>query len=154
MAFSRIVKNSAVRYVLAGGLAFVFNVVLLNVFQVGLKWPTSVAAMLAFWGTFGFCYAMQRIFAFQSKSPVAGSLVRYSILVAFNSIVVSVVVTLCNEGLGIGLGTSQLIATVLTTAWNYFAYKHWVYAGTSRATAAGNGGQDAVPDGHAETKRS
>lgn len=136
MTLAALLRSSALRYVVAGGMAFIFNVILLNVLREGLGWPISVSAMLAFWGTFGFSYAMQRIFAFQSTSSVAGSLVRYSILVAFNSVVVSVVVTMCNEHFGIGLGTSQLIVTIMTTTWNYFAYKHWVYAARNRSGKA------------------
>ena len=62
------------------------------------------------------------------------SLFRYSVLVAFNSVVVALVVTVCHDLLGLGLGSSQLVATAITTAWNYFAYKHWVYARRSPAT--------------------
>jgi putative membrane protein len=65
---------------------------------------------------------------------VRASLFRYSVLVAFNSIVVAFVVTVCHETLGLGLGSSQFVATAITTVWNYFAYKHWVYAKRAVAT--------------------
>ncbi len=138
-------RASAFRYLVAGGISFAFNVALLNLFREFLGWPTGVAALTAFWGTFGFSYAIQRIFAFTSQASVAGSLVRYSLLVAFNSLVVAAVVTVAHESLGLGLGTSQLIATGLTTVWNYFAYKHWVYAVRTKAVPVAGGAEPCPP---------
>ena len=70
----------------------------------------------------------ERLFAFRSETSVRRSLFRYSILVVFNSVVVAFIVTVCHDHVGLGLGSSQLIATASTTVWNYFAYKGWVYA--------------------------
>ena len=133
MSISRILNSGALRYLVAGGLAFAFNVLLLNVFREVLGLPTSLSALLAFWASFFFTY-FQRMFAFRSEASVRASLFRYSVLVAFNSVVVAFVVTVCHDVLGLGLGSSQLVATAITTVWNYFAYKHWVYARRSPAT--------------------
>lgn len=127
-AVGRLLWSQPARYVYAGGTSFVFNLVLLNLFREFWGWPTGVAAITAFWGTFVFSFLAQRIFAFRSGSSLQGSLLRYSILVAVNSLVVAGVVTLAHERFHLGLGKSQLIATILTTVWNYFAYRHWVYA--------------------------
>ena len=134
MSISRILNSGALRYLVAGGLAFAFNVLLLNVFREVLGLPTSLSALLAFWASFFFSYSLQRMFAFRSEASVRASLFRYSVLVAFNSVVVAFVVTVCHDVLGLGLGSSQLVATAITTVWNYFAYKHWVYARRSPAT--------------------
>ena len=133
MSISRILNSGALRYLVAGGLAFAFNVLLLNVFREVLGLPTSLSALLAFWASFFFTYSLQRMFAFRSEASVRASLFRYSVLVAFNSVVVAFVVTVCHDVLGLGLGSSQLVATAITV-WNYFAYKHWVYARRSPAT--------------------
>ena len=125
MSISRILNSGALRYLVAGGLAFAFNVLLLNVFREVLGLPTSLSALLAFWASFFFTYSLQRMFAFRSEASVRASLFRYSVLVAFNSVVVAFVVTVCHDVLGLGLGS---------TVWNYFAYKHWVYARRSPAT--------------------
>ena len=134
MSIFRVLSSGALRYLVAGGLAFAFNVLLLNVFREVLGFPTSLSALLAFWASFFFTYSLQRMFAFRSQASVRASLFRYSVLVAFNSVVVAFVVTVCYDVLGLGLGSSQLVATAITTVWNYFAYKHWVYARRSSAT--------------------
>ncbi|MDO5065978.1 MAG: GtrA family protein [Propionibacteriaceae bacterium] len=115
------------RYVYAGGASFVFNLALLNLFREFWGWPTGMAAVTAFWGTFVFSFLTQRVFAFRATTAVHRSLLRYCILVAVNSVVVAGAVTVAHEHFRLGLGTSQLIATILTTVWNYFAYRHWVY---------------------------
>lgn len=127
-AVARLLWSQPARYVYAGGTSFMVNLVLLNLFREFWGWPTGVAAITAFWGTFVFSFLVQRIFAFRSASALHRSLLRYSILVAVNSLVVAGVVTVAHEHFRLGLGTSQLIATILTTVWNYFAYRHWVYA--------------------------
>lgn len=135
MSISRLLNSGALRYLVAGGLAFVFNVLLLEIFRELLGIPTSLSALLAFWASFFFTYSLQRLFAFRSEASVRTSLFRYSALVAVNSAVVAFIVTVCHDLLGLGLGSSQLIATASTTVWNYFVYKGWVYA--KRSSAAG-----------------
>ena len=100
MSISRILNSGALRYLVAGGLAFAFNVLLLNVFREVLGFPTSLSALLAFWASFFFTYSLQRMFAFRSEASVRASLFRYSVLVAFNSVVVAFVVTVCHDVLG------------------------------------------------------
>ncbi|RRD46166.1 GtrA family protein [Tessaracoccus sp. OH4464_COT-324] len=153
MSIQQLLNNSAIRYLFAGGLAFVFNVALLNLFREGFGWDLSLSAALAFWGTFGFSYGIQRIMAFRSTSSITGSVIRYSILVAFNSVVVTAVVTVCNGYLSLGLGTAQLIATVLTTTWNYFAYKHWVYKNKQETNASGTAEQPSLDAAGMEESR-
>lgn len=133
MKLPALLRSSGLRYLLAGGAAFVFNLALLNLFREGLGWSIELSAVLAFWGTFGFSYAMQRIFTFQSANGMAGSMLRYTLLVVVNSLAVALIVTVANKYLGLGLGTSQLIATGATTMWNYFLYKHWVYANPAKS---------------------
>ena len=134
MSISRLLNSGAFRYVMAGGVAFAFNVLLLNIFREVFRLPTSLSALLAFWVSFFFTYSLQRLFAFRAEASVRASLFRYSALVTFNSIVVAFVVTVYHDLLGLGLGSSQFVATAITTVWNYFAYKYWVYAKRSSAT--------------------
>ena len=68
MSISRILNSGALRYLVAGGLAFAFNVLLLNVFREVLGLPTSLSALLAFWASFFFTYSLQRMFAFRSEA--------------------------------------------------------------------------------------
>ena len=97
MSISRVLSSGALRYLVAGGLAFAFNVLLLNIFREAIGLPTSLSALLAFWASFVFTYSLQRMFAFRSQASVRASLFRYSVLIAFNSVVVACIVTVCHD---------------------------------------------------------
>ncbi len=120
--------GSLVRYLAVGLFSYGVNVVLLVAFVEGLGWNRPwVAAPVAFLLTFLVSYTLQRVVAFRSTATIAGSLARYALLVGFNAVAQAVLHALA-ERVGLGLATSQLIATALTTTWNYLAYRHWVYA--------------------------
>lgn len=114
------------RYLLVGGSSFVLNVVLLNIFKEGFGWSIETSALLAFWGTFGYSYAMQRGVVFRSGAGWVCSMVLYGLLVLFNSLAITVVVSASHRA-GLGLATSQFIGTAMVTCWNYFAYKHILF---------------------------
>ena len=77
----RLLRHSVMRYLVVGGLSFAFNVLLLNILIVHLRWdPERVAAPAAFLLTFGVAYTLQRVFTFRSEAAIEGSMVRYLIL--------------------------------------------------------------------------
>ncbi len=116
------------RYLLVGAFSYAVNVALLVAFVDGLGWSRPwIAAPAAFLLTFLVSYTLQRVVAFRSTAPVASSVLRYGILVAVNTVAQAVLHALA-ERAGIGLVAGQLVATGITSAWNYVAYSHWVYA--------------------------
>lgn len=122
-----ILRHSAMRYFVVGGLSFALNVLLLNILIVHLRWdPERVAAPAAFLLTFGVAYTLQRVFTFRSEAAVHGSMARYLVLAGVNTLAQ---IPLHELGSALGLGTArrQVLATGIITVWNYFAYKHWVY---------------------------
>lgn len=132
-----------------GGFSYAVNVALLVAFVDGLGWNRPwIAAPAAFLLTFLVSYTLQRVVAFRSTAPVASSVLRYGILVAVNTVAQAVLHALA-ERAGIGLVAGQLVATGITSAWNYVAYSHWVYADAAPVPVAvavpapGDGG-DAV----------
>ena len=132
-----------------GGFSYAVNVALLVAFVDGWGWNRPwIAAPAAFLLTFLVSYMLQRVVAFRSTAPVASSVLRYGILVAVNTVAQAVLHALA-ERAGIGLVAGQLVATGITSAWNYVAYSHWVYADAAPAPvpvavpAPGDGG-DAV----------
>ncbi|MEP7160844.1 MAG: GtrA family protein [Dermatophilaceae bacterium] len=121
-----------VRYLLVGAFSYAVNVALLVAFVDALGWNRPwAAAPAAFLLTFLVSYTLQRMVAFRSTAPVASSVLRYGTLVAVNTVAQAVLHALA-ERAGIGLATGQLIATGITSAWNYVAYCHWVYADAGR----------------------
>lgn len=124
-------RRSAVRYVLAGGLAFLVDLGLLALFHQVLGWPTWLAAGLAFVLSFGFTYSIQRYFTFGSHAPHGRALLKYTALVIFNTLATAVIVSLIDLTPA-GWAVGKVAATAATTIWNYFAYRYWVFADRNR----------------------
>lgn len=124
-------RHSAVRYVLAGGVAFLVDLGLLALFHQVFGWPTWLAAGLAFVISFAFTYTIQRYFTFGSQAPHGPALLKYAALVAFNTVATAAIVGLIDLTPA-GWVVGKVVATLVTTVWNYFAYRYWVFAGRRR----------------------
>lgn len=127
--------RSVLRYLFAGGLAFLVDFGMLAAFRLILGWPASVAAAVAFLLSFAFTYTVQRRIGFVSRVPHGPALVRYAVLVAVNTVATSVIVALIDQTAA-GWGIGKVVATAVTTVTNYVVYRWWVFAGDS---------EDAVP---------
>lgn len=124
-------RNSALRYLLAGGLAFLVDLGLLALFRELFGWETWLAAATAFILSFAFTYTIQRYFTFGSKSPHGVAILKYTTLVIFNTAATAAVVALIDLTPA-GWVTGKVVATAATTVWNYFAYRFWVFADPRR----------------------
>jgi len=112
-------------------LAFLVDLGLLALFHQVLGWPTWLAAGVAFIISFAFTYTLQRYFTFGSEAAHGPALVKYAALVAINTVATAAIVGLIDltpAGWAIG----KVVATAVTTIWNYFAYRYWVFAGRRR----------------------
>jgi putative flippase GtrA len=123
----KLARHSAVRYLAAGGLSFLVDFGVLSLLHEVLNWPVWLASGTSFLISFVFTYTIQRAFSFGSSAPHGRALVRYTILVAFNTLATMVIVTLINQS-PFSWATGKVVATVVTTIWNYFAYRYWVFA--------------------------
>lgn len=123
--------HSAVRYLIAGGLSFLVDFGILAFLHQVLGWPSGLAAGVAFVASFAFTYTIQRTFSFGASTPHGRALVRYALLVAANTVATMGIVALIDTTV-IGWGVGKVIATIVTTTWNYFAYRYWVFAPQTR----------------------
>jgi putative flippase GtrA len=121
------VITGVARYLAAGFLAFLVDFGLLALLRLVLEWPTAIAAGVAFLVSFAFTYTIQRTLGFVSRAPHGRALVRYTILVAVNTVATAVIVASLDQTAA-GWGIGKVVATALTTIWNYFAYRWWVFA--------------------------
>lgn len=121
-------QNSVLRYLVAGALAFAFDVGLLAVLKIILEWPLWLATSTAFLASFAFTYSVQRFFSFSATSAHGAALVKYSALVALNTLATVGLVEIGNLT-PLGWLGGKVIATATTTVWNYFAYRYWVFRG-------------------------
>jgi putative flippase GtrA len=125
--------QTPLRYLAAGAMSFIVDFGLLALFHEVFRWPVTVATGASFLISFFFTYSIQRVFSFSATTPHGRALLRYAILVGFNTLAtVGIVDALTVTPLNWAGG--KIIATIVTTAWNYFAYRHWVFAHPPRQT--------------------
>lgn len=124
-------RSSAVRYLVVGGLCFLADLGLLALLHAVIGIPLAIATPVAFLASFAITYSAQRLLAFRSQSTVAPSVIRYSVLVAFNTLATTGIVW-ATDAFGWSWIVGKVIAVVATTVWNYFAYRYWVFAGAGR----------------------
>ncbi|HEV7147059.1 MAG TPA: GtrA family protein [Pedococcus sp.] len=129
---ARLRDARVLRYLLIGGSSFVLDLGLLTLGFRTLHWPLWVATAAGFWGSFFYNYLLQRRFSFHAAGSQVGSLVRYSVLLAFNTVATIAIVGFFQR-IGWGYVTGKVIATGATTIWNYFAYKEWVFVAGTRS---------------------
>jgi putative flippase GtrA len=125
----RVRQNSGLRYLFAGGVAFLVDVGVLALLKNVLDWPLWLATGAAFLLSFFFTYTIQRIFSFGSNAPYGVALFKYTMLVVVNTLATVAIVSLIDQTVLGWLG-GKVVATALSTVWNYFAYRYWVFADT------------------------
>lgn len=122
---ARFYRNSALRYLFIGGLSFIIDfgiLYLLHEVAGVVLWLATGAAFLA---SFAFNYSLQRVFSFSSRSSHGRSLAKYVALVGFNTVATIGIVALLDHFFVWQVG--KVAATIVTTVWNYFAYRFIVF---------------------------
>ncbi|WP_181408429.1 GtrA family protein [Schumannella sp. 10F1B-5-1] len=127
-----VISHPALRYLLVGGFCFLVDFALLALLKAVLGWPVWIATGVAFLVSFVVTYTLQRLVAFSADTPHGRALVRYAILVAINTVASSLIVAgldtlLDSAGFTQGWAIGKIVATAITTVWNYFAYRYWVF---------------------------
>jgi putative flippase GtrA len=88
--------------------------------------PLWLATPIAFVISLIFNFLLQRIFTFQATNKGSVSAAKYLLLVIVNILVSDVIVT-GFDAFGWSYVIGKTTATILTTAWNYFLYRHWIF---------------------------
>lgn len=126
-------QNAVVRFLLVGGLSFVLDLGLLallhEVFGVALWAATPIAFVVSLI----FNFLLQRIFTFRATNKGSVSAAKYILLVILNILVSDLVVT-GFDALGWSYVVGKTTATILTTVWNYFLYRHWIFKRAPHST--------------------
>lgn len=118
--------SSAVRYLVVGLFAYAFDVGLLALLHDVLGVPLTIATPVAFLTSFGVTYLLQRTFAFRSQTSMSASAMKYAILVAFNTLATTGIVSLA-PALGLPWIVGKTAAVASTTVWNFFCYRYWIF---------------------------
>lgn len=129
----RLLALGPVRYLLVGGLAFVVDIGLLWLFHEVFGVPLGISTPIAFLLSFALTFVLQRTLTFRTDAGIMGSAVKYTILVAFNTVATTLIVT-AGAAVGLPWVWAKVIAVAATTIWNYFGYRYWIFP--RRAEAA------------------
>ncbi len=113
---------------------------LLGLFVVVFGMRTWLGAAIAFLVSFAFTFTAQRLFAFGSDLPAGSAVLRYTALVAFNTVATALIVGLIARS-PLGWLGGKVVATSVTTVWNFFIYRAWIFppADASSKTETGGG---------------
>lgn len=122
-----VARHSAFRYLLIGGASFLIDISLLALFHEVLGWHLWLATGSAFLLTFAFNYSLQRTFSFGSRAGHGRTLVKYLVLLGVNTLATIGIVWVVDLT-ALGWGAGKLAATIITTGWNYFVFRYWVFA--------------------------
>ncbi len=132
-AASALSRHSAFRYLLIGGASFLLDIGLLALFHEVLSWHLWLATGSAFLLTFAFNYSLQRTFSFGSRAGHGRTLVKYLALLGFNTLATIGIVWVVDLT-ALGWATGKITATIVTTGWNYFILRYWVFASSQKKT--------------------
>ena len=123
----KLARHTAVRYLFVGGLSFLVDFGLLALLSQVFGWPLWIATGVAFLVSFAFTYTMQRVVAFGPRlrmvPPWPSMRSSWLSTPSHPSSSFNLRVRLCSDG-----AAARCWRPVVTTVWNYFSYKYWVYA--------------------------
>ena len=115
-----------IKFLLVGGASFAVDLGLLALMHEVFGVDLWIATPIAFIASLVFNFALQRSFTFRARNRSHVSLVKYLALVVFNILATDVIVN-GFDAWGIPYGIGKAFATVLTTAWNFWLYKVWIF---------------------------
>lgn len=117
-----------IRYLVAGGLSFVFELTILLILNRVFNLSGEVSTAIAFWFGFVAAFILQKLLAFKDYEKtiknISKQIFAYSLLVIFNYIFTITIVALSGEDM---LIVSRVIAIMLTTIWNFVLYKKVIF---------------------------
>lgn len=120
-----ILHKPVVRYVAAGILAFIVELVCILLLHKAFGFSAEVATAIAFWIGLPASFLLQKIFAFRdyqkTLKAISGQALAYAVLVAFNYAFTLAVVAFFPDNLVV---FSRSLALIITTAWNYVVYRY------------------------------
>jgi putative flippase GtrA len=119
-------RSHLIKFLLVGGASFAVDLALLALMHEVFGVDLWIATPIAFVASLVFNFALQRSFTFRARNRSHVSLLKYLALVVFNIVAIDVIVN-GFDAWGISYGIGKAFATVLTTSWNFWLYKVWIF---------------------------
>ncbi len=122
-------SHSAPRFIVVGGLGVALDIGLLRLFYGSLGMPLLLATALAYTGSAGPVFLVNRQWSFSASSDGAihRQFIRYVTLMVLNLLSTVVIVGVLHW-VGVFYLVAKVVAVVINSIANFFAYKHWVFA--------------------------
>ena len=121
-------NRKLLRYVLTGGLSFLFEytVFIFVVYGFGLK--PEVGQAVSYISTLIVNFLLLRSWAFRSKDgdKIRQHLVKYCLLVVFNLPATTLLIGWLTA-VGLAALIAKIVVVVLTTVWNYIVYDKLIF---------------------------
>jgi len=119
-------RSPFLKFLIVGVLSFALDLGLLVALHEGLNVDLVIATPIAFLTSLVFNFALQRSFTFRAMNSRTVSAAKYIALVIVNVVVTDLIVTGFDK-LDWAYGIGKVVATVLTTGWNFLLYRHWIF---------------------------
>ena len=76
-----------------------------------------------------FClnFTINRVYSFKSKAPLARQIKKYGILYVVNLAIISILLYMLSDILGLSPYISKLLAMGVIVSWNFIIYKKFIY---------------------------
>ena len=117
---------TAVKYLFFGGTAFALDLTVLFILKSLLGMPAWFSAACAFAVSTVFAFFTQMRYTFKSNASRRGAMFRYGVLLAANMVFTAAAVDRFDSWWDAYV-QGKIFSTAITTLWNYFIMKHWVF---------------------------
>lgn len=128
-------NKTLIRYLLVGGTGVVFELAVIFLALTVFKASDSMAVTASYWLGVAFSFLLQKFFAFENKDVRAKTVgyqtLAFGLLLAINYLFTLAFVHFTGALLGVYL--ARMVALVITTGWNFFAYKFIIFRKTAHA---------------------
>lgn len=118
-----------IRYLTSGGLSFVVEIITLYILINLVHLPAHLGVAISFWIGLIVSFVLQKIFTFSdtntSRKRTGMQIASYGALVLFNYAFTILFVYIGSQ---LPVIITRTIALAITTTWNYFLYKYWIFS--------------------------
>ncbi|WP_370647824.1 DUF6056 family protein [Leucobacter aridicollis] len=131
-------RSTALRYVLVGGIGYLFEMTVLFVAAVLLSQGAATSVTVSYWLGLAFSFVLQKLLAFGNRersSGVLGAQAGFYLLLVFLNYGFTLVVAAWAAP-AIGVFWSRTIALAITTIWNFFLYRTVIFGTASDRVGA------------------
>jgi putative flippase GtrA len=127
-------RSPFLKFLIVGVLSFGLDFGILVGLHEGLNVDLVIATPVAFLTSLVFNFILQRTFTFRAANSRALSAAKYIALVVVNVVVTDFIVTGFDR-LEWAYGIGKVVATVLTTTWNFLLYRNWIFRHDTKTDA-------------------